>query len=68
MDIPQEGEPNHVEVERPKNSIVWIVWNVMFALFYPVLAAFSLLIMVLMFVSSTISSCISWLAKLFRNS
>jgi len=66
MSISQEAE-NH-PIERPKNSIVWIVWNIMFALFYPVLAAFSLIIMVLMFISSSLSNFISWLAKLFNRS
>jgi hypothetical protein len=68
MDVPHEDEEHHIEIERPKHSIVWIVWNIMFALFYPVLAAFSIIIMVVMFISSTLSNCISWFANLFKRS
>jgi hypothetical protein len=66
MSVSQEAEEHHVE--RPKKSIVWIVWNIMFALFYPVLAAFSVIIMVLMFIASTLSNFVSWFINLFKRS
>jgi len=66
MDIPHEGEEGFIKIERPKKSVVWVVWNIMFALFYPVLAVFSIFIMVVMFISSTLSKGISWIAKLFN--
>jgi hypothetical protein len=68
MDIPHEGEEGFIKIERPKKSVVWVVWNIMFALFYPVLAVFSIFIMVLMFISSTLSKGISWIANLFSRS
>lgn len=68
MDIPHEGEEGYIKIERPKKSFIWVVWNIMFALFYPVLAVFSIFIMAVMFVSSTLSKGISWVAKLFNRS
>jgi hypothetical protein len=66
MDIEQNVEQ---EAEnRPKNPIVWTIWNIMFALFYPILAAFSLVIMVVMFFFSTLSSIIIRIASLFKRS
>ena len=59
---------DHNIEKKPQNKVVWAIWNGMFILFYPVLAAFSLVMIVLMFISSTLSKGIFWVASLFNKS
>lgn len=59
-------EEVHQEAEKPKNTVVWVIWNIMFALFYPILAAFSIIIMVLMFVFSGLSTLLLRTASFFK--
>ena len=67
MDHHEEEYIDHHDIEKkPQNKVVWVIWNAMFVLFYPVLAAFSLLMMILMFVSSSLSRVIFWVANLFK--
>ena len=63
MEAEQEIEEHS---EKPKNSVVWVVWNIMFALFYPILAAFSLVIMIVMFVFSGLSTLLLRTASFFK--
>ena len=65
-DHDQQPFDHHDIEKKPQNKVVWVIWNAMFLLFYPVLAAFSLLMMVLMFVSSSLSRVIFWIANLFK--
>lgn len=65
MDEHLDQEIEH-EAEKPKNTIVWVIWNIMFALFYPILAAFSIIIMVIMFIFSGLSTLLLKLARLFK--
>lgn len=64
MSVLQEAEEERVQ--KPRNTVVWIAWNILFALFYPVLAAFSIVIMVVMFISSSISNFFFWMVNLFK--
>ena len=64
MSVLHEAEEERVE--KPRNTVVWIAWNILFALFYPVLAAFSIIIMVVMFISSSLSNFFFWLIHLFK--
>lgn len=59
-------EEVHQEAERPKNTVVWVIWNIMFALFYPILAAFSIVIMVVMFIFSGLSTLLLRTAAFFK--
>ncbi len=65
------NEAEHSPEEEPlavpkRNPVVWAIWNVLFVLMYPVLAAFSLIVMLLMFISSTLSTGLYKIIGLFR--
>ena len=62
----EEEHFDHNIEKKPQNKIIWIIWNGMFVLFYPVLAVFSVLMIALMFISSTLSKAIFWMVGLFK--